>query len=53
MKENNEIQLVTRPKITHKLQELGANVTNRIQELNIESLVATEDTMKSDRKSVV
>jgi hypothetical protein len=47
MKENNEIQLVTRPKITHKLQELGANVTKRIQELNIESLVATEDTMKS------
>jgi hypothetical protein len=47
MKENSEIQLVTKPKITHKLQELGANVTKRLQELNIESLVATEDTMKS------
>ncbi len=44
---NTEIQLVTKPKITHKLQELGANVTKRLQELNIESLVATEDTMKS------
>ena len=47
MKENNEIQLVTKPKITHKLEELGANVTKRLAELNIESLVATEDTMKS------
>ncbi len=46
MKENNEIQLVTKPKISHKLQELGANVTKRLQELDIRSLVATEDTMK-------
>lgn len=44
---NDEIKLVTKPKIVHRLQELGANVTKRLQDLNIESIVATEDSMKS------
>jgi|WetSurMetagenome_2_1015567.scaffolds.fasta_scaffold00157_17 hypothetical protein len=47
METKNEIQLVQVPKIVHKLQELGANVTKRLEDLNINNLVATEDTMKS------
>lgn len=41
-----EIQLVQVPKIAHRLQELGAKVTERLTELNLEALVATEDTVK-------
>lgn len=43
---NDSIQLVTKPKIVHRLQELGAGVTKRLQDLNIENLVATEDSVK-------
>ena len=48
MEENNEvIKLVAKPKIAHKLNELGASVTQRIKDLNLENLVATEETVKS------
>lgn len=47
MENNAEIQLVVKPQIVHKLQDLGANVVKRLQDLNIENLVATEDTVKS------
>lgn len=47
MDNNSEIQLVVKPQIVHKLQDLGANVVKRLQDLNIENLVATEDTVKS------
>lgn len=43
----NEIKLVKAPEIAHKLQEVGANVTARLADLNIESQVATVDTVKS------
>lgn len=43
----NEIKLVKAPEIAHKLQEVGANVTARLAELNIENQVATVDTVKS------
>jgi hypothetical protein len=46
----NEIQLVIAPKITHKLQEVGANVTKRLSDLNVDSLVATEGTLKDLKK---
>lgn len=47
MEQNTGIQLLIAPEIAHKLQEVGANVTKRLDELNINSLVATEDTVKS------
>ena len=46
----NEIKLVQVPVITHKLQEAGKQVTERLTELNIDNLVATEDTVKSLKK---
>lgn len=45
--QEKEIQLVQVPKIVHRLQEVGARVTERLKELNVETLVATEDTVKS------
>lgn len=42
-----EIVLKQAPVISHKLSEIGANVTTRLKELNLESLVATEDTVKA------
>lgn len=42
-----EIKLVQKPIIQHKLVEIGASVTQRIEELNLEKLVATDDTIKS------
>jgi len=47
METSTEIKLVTKPKIVHKLQEFGASVTKRLEDLNINNLVATEDSMKS------
>lgn len=44
---NNQIQLVQVPVIQHQLIEVGKSVTLRIQELNLENQVATEDTIKS------
>lgn len=45
--QEKEIQLVQVPKIVHRLQEAGARVTARLKELGVETLVATEDTVKS------
>lgn len=45
--EKNEIRLVQVPIIQHKLKEVGANVTKRIEELNLSNLIATDDTIKS------
>lgn len=44
---STEIKLVQVPIIQHKLIEVGANVTKRIEELNLSNLVATDDTIKS------
>lgn len=41
------IKLEQTPRILHKLQEAGKNVTTRISELDLENQVATEDTVKS------
>lgn len=43
----SEIKLVQYPIIEHKLREAGVNVDERLSLLNIESQVATEDTVKS------
>lgn len=42
-----EIKLVQYPIIEHKLKEIGANVDARLAALEIESQVATEDTVKT------
>lgn len=47
MEKELEIQLVTKPKIAHQLQKIGASVAQRLEDLNINNLVATEDTVKS------
>lgn len=44
---STEIKLVQVPIIQHKLIEVGANVTKRIEELNLSNLVATDETIKS------
>jgi hypothetical protein len=41
-----QIKLVQVPVIQHKLVEVGASVTLRIEELNLSNLVATDDTIK-------
>lgn len=43
----NQIQLIQLPVIQHDLKAVGANVTARIEALNIDGQVATEDTVKS------
>lgn len=43
----NQIELTQVPVIKHDLISIGASVTKRIDELNVENLVATEDTIKS------
>jgi len=43
----SEIKLEQVPVISHKLKEIGSEVTKRIESLNIEKQVATEDTRKS------
>jgi len=45
--QEKEIQLVQVPKIVHRLQEAGARVTARLNELGVDTLVATEDTVKA------
>lgn len=47
MEQKNKIELVQIPVISHKLQEAGKQVTERLSELNINNLVATTDTIKS------
>jgi hypothetical protein len=47
MEKGNEIKLVQKPVISHKLKEIGKSVTERLEELNIDNLVATVDTVKS------
>jgi hypothetical protein len=44
---STEIKLIQNPIIQHKLAEVGKSVTERIAGLNIDNLVATEDTVKS------
>lgn len=44
---NTEIKLIQKPVIQHALVEVGKSVTERIMGLNLENLVATEDTVKS------
>jgi len=39
--------LVQQPKIEHRLAEIGESVTKRIEELNLESQLITEDTIQS------
>ncbi|MFT3995739.1 MAG: DUF1351 domain-containing protein [Dysgonomonas sp.] len=46
-KETDLIKLVQHPVITHSLELMGASVTERLQSLNIEKQVATEDTIKT------
>ena len=41
------ILLVQKPVIKHSLVEIGKSVTDRITELNVENLVATDDTIQS------
>lgn len=43
----NKIKLVQLPKISHQLQKAGEEVDKRIAALNLDKLVATEDTVKS------
>jgi len=45
-----QIKLVQKPIIQHALVEIGKSVTNRISELNLEHLVATEETVQSLKK---
>jgi hypothetical protein len=45
--ETTEIQLVQKPEIRHSLQVVGARVTERLAELGVDTLVATEDTVKT------
>lgn len=42
-----KIELTQAPVIHHKLMEVGKSVTDRINELNIDKMVANEDTVKS------
>lgn len=43
----DEIKLVQLPIITHKLKEVGKEITTSIEELNIDNLVATVQTLQS------
>jgi len=47
MTQTKDIQLVQKPIIQHRIEEIGANVTKRLEDLNIDSLVATNDTVKA------
>lgn len=47
---NNKIQLTQSPIIKHSLEQMGLSVTNRISELKIDKLVATEDTISTLKK---
>lgn len=50
MENTTAIQLVQSPVIKHALQEVGKSVTDRLAELNIENLIATDDTVKGLKK---
>jgi hypothetical protein len=43
----HKIELKQAPVISHALNEIGAEVTNRLLSLNIENLIATTDTVKA------
>lgn len=43
----NQIELTQKPVIKHKLQEIGAKVTGRLSELNLENQVATSETIQT------
>lgn len=45
--EEQNIKLVQKPVIQHKLVEVGKSVTKRINDLNLDKLVATDDTIQS------
>lgn len=47
MEEQQNIVLVQEPVIRHRLIEIGRNVTSRLNELNVDKLVATNETIKS------
>lgn len=47
METKTNIQLKQKPVITHDLKVIGTEVKKRIKELNIDSLVANEETLKS------
>lgn len=47
---STEIKLVQKPVIQHALVEVGKSVTARIEELNLENLVATDETIQSLKK---
>lgn len=50
MDTNNQIQLIQSPIIKHSLEQMGLSVTERLSELNIANLVATEDTISTLKK---
>lgn len=43
----NQIEITQKPVIKHRLHEVGASVTSRIEALNLENLVATDETIQS------
>lgn len=47
MEKTTDIRLVQKPVIQHALVEVGANVTSRIEKLNVNGLIATGDTIQS------
>lgn len=47
MKKENQIVLKQAPEISHQLSKIGAEVDAKIKELNLDKLVANEDTVKS------
>lgn len=44
---NNEIQLIQSPIIKHSLVEMGKSVSERLEALNLENQVATDETVKT------
>lgn len=50
MDTNNQIKLIQTPIIKHSLEQIGLSVTDRLSELNISNLVATEDTISTLKK---
>ena len=45
--EEQNIVLVQKPIISHKLKEIGLSVSQRIEELNLPGLIATDETIKA------
>ena len=45
--ETTEIKLVRTPEISHKLKLIGANVTARLNDLQLDKLIANTDTVKA------